>query len=104
VLRTNVLQETFWCFRAAIKRAANYNRLRFLSDSHPVPLCCSPSFIAHPRKPLWGLNIMSDISTVFYIAMGLVYPLSEHVDIFPVRLVSTVGAKKIGRSLAVHCS
>ena len=24
-----------------------------------------------------------------YIAMGLVYPLSEHVDIFPVRLVST---------------
>jgi hypothetical protein len=32
---------------------------------------------------------MSDILTVFYIAMGLVYPLSEHVDIFPVRLVST---------------
>jgi len=32
---------------------------------------------------------ISDISTVFYIAMGLVYPLSEHVDIFPVRPVST---------------
>ncbi len=52
VLRTNVLQETFWCFRAAIKRAANCNRFRFLSDSHRVPLCCSSSFIAHPRKPL----------------------------------------------------
>ncbi len=26
---------------------------------------------------------------VFYIAMGSVYPLSEHVDIFPVRLVPT---------------
>ncbi len=25
----------------------------------------------------------------WYKAMGLVYPLSEHVDIFPVRLVST---------------
>ncbi len=52
VMRTNVLQETFWCFRAAIKRGANCNRFRFLSDSHWVPLCCSPSFIAHPRKPL----------------------------------------------------
>ena len=38
---------------------------------------------------MWGLNITLDILTVFYIAMGLVYPLSEHVDIFPVRLVST---------------
>jgi hypothetical protein len=38
---------------------------------------------------MWGLNITSDILTVFYIAMGLVYPLSEHVDIFPVRPVPT---------------
>ena len=36
-----------------------------------------------------GLMIMREIWTVFYIVMGLVYPLSEHVDIFPVRLVST---------------
>ena len=39
------------------KRAANCNRCRFLSDSHRVPLCCSPSFIALPRKPLTQKSI-----------------------------------------------
>jgi hypothetical protein len=55
--KTNVLQENVCCFRAAIKRAANCNRFRFLSDSHRVPLCCSPSFIALPRKPLTQKSI-----------------------------------------------
>ncbi len=38
--------------------------------------------------PVGALNYVGNM-IVCYIAMGLVYPLSEHVDIFPVRLVST---------------
>ncbi len=38
---------------------------------------------------MWGLRNMNKICLNGIIAMGLVYPLSEHVDIFPVRLVST---------------
>ncbi len=37
---------------------------------------------------LWGLRIMSEILCIT-ITTGSVYPFSEHVDIFPVRLVST---------------
>ncbi len=36
-----------------------------------------------------GAQLYVGTMIVCYIAMGLVYPLSEHVDIFPVRLVST---------------
>ncbi len=36
-----------------------------------------------------GAHDYACITVVWNIAMGLVYPLSEHVDIFPVRLVST---------------
>ena len=35
---------------------------------------------------MWGLSNMNEIYLNGIIAMGLVYPLSEHVDIFPVRL------------------
>ncbi len=38
---------------------------------------------------VWGLRIMHALWVERNIAMGSVYPLSEHVDIFPVRLVST---------------
>ena len=38
---------------------------------------------------LWGLNNMPKICVYDIMTMGLVYPLSEHVDIFPVRLVPT---------------
>ena len=37
---------------------------------------------------LWGLRIMSEIWLYDY-NYGVSLPLSEHVDIFPVRLVST---------------
>ena len=38
---------------------------------------------------MWGLRNMTEIYEYAIMTMGLVYPLSEHVDIFPVRLVST---------------
>ncbi len=38
---------------------------------------------------MWGLTNMLRIWEYDIMTMGLVYPLSEHVDIFPVRLVST---------------
>jgi hypothetical protein len=38
---------------------------------------------------MWGLSYMTKILVYDIMTMGLVYPLSEHVDIFPVRLVST---------------
>ena len=38
---------------------------------------------------MWGLSNMNKIYLNGIIAMRLIYPLSEHVDIFPVRLVST---------------
>ena len=38
---------------------------------------------------VWGLRVYNEIWRCGNIAMGLVYPLSEHVDIFPVRPVST---------------
>ncbi len=40
-------------------------------------------------RAVWGLSNMSEIWFVCNMTMGSVYPLSEHVDIFPVRLVST---------------
>ncbi len=36
-----------------------------------------------------GAHEYACIMVVWNITTGLVYPLSEHVDIFPVRLVST---------------
>jgi hypothetical protein len=38
---------------------------------------------------MWGLRNRPKIWVYDIMTMGLVYPLSEHVDIFPVRLVST---------------
>ena len=38
---------------------------------------------------MWGLRIMHALWVECTMTMGSVYPLSEHVDIFPVRLVST---------------
>ncbi len=51
-----------------------------------------------------GLMIMREIWTIFYIAMGLVYPLSEHVDIFPVRLVSTLPLSVLRLPYSNHLS
>ncbi len=38
---------------------------------------------------LWGLRNMTKIRGDDIMTTGLVYPLSEHVDIFPARLVPT---------------
>ncbi len=54
------------------------------SVNHSILSASSP-----PERALWGLSNMNELCLNGIIAMGLVYPLSEHVDIFPVRLVST---------------
>ncbi len=41
------------------------------------------------RMSLWGLRNITKIWVYDIITMGLIYPLSEHVDNFPVRLVPT---------------
>jgi hypothetical protein len=38
---------------------------------------------------MWGLMNMPKLWVYDIMTIGLVYPLSEHVDIFPVRLVPT---------------
>jgi hypothetical protein len=45
--------------------------------------------LVYSVKNLWGLKNMTKIWVYDIMTMGLVYPLSEHVDIFPVRLVPT---------------
>jgi hypothetical protein len=48
-----------------------------------------PSFLVVVWFGLWGLRNMPKIWVYDIMTTGLVYPLSEHVDIFPVRLVPT---------------
>ena len=53
---------------------------------------------------MWGLRNMIEIYLNGIIAMGLVYPLSEHVDIFPVRLVSTFPLSVLRLPYSSHLS
>ncbi len=41
------------------------------------------------RSVVWGLRIYKKYGYMVISSWGLIYPLSEHVDIFPVRLVPT---------------
>ena len=57
-------------------------------------LCNPDCFLLRACYPcqvfaMWGLRHMTKIWEYDIMTMGLVYPLSEHVDIFPVRLVPT---------------
>jgi hypothetical protein len=47
---------------------------------------------------------MNEICLNGIIAMGLVYPLSEHVDIFPVRLVPTFPLSILRLPYSIHLS
>ncbi len=56
------------------------------------PLCAAYIGIGGMRiekEPLWGLRNMTKTWVYDIMTMGLIYPLSEHVDNFPVRLVPT---------------
>ena len=53
---------------------------------------------------MWGLTNMPMLCVYDIMAMGLVYPLSEHVDIFPVRLVSTFPLSTLRLPYSNHLS
>ncbi len=69
---------------------------KFVGDTgkfFPFPkalfLCFQRGKPFHSGERVWGLRNMTKIWEYDIMTMGLVYPLSEHVDIFPVRLVPT---------------
>ena len=67
--------------------------LHLIAQVIKIPLFCTGDYTFNTwhdnDRLVWGLSNMPKIWVYDIMTMRVVYPFSEHVDIFPVRLVPT---------------